>query len=179
VEPVALPMGVAKGHAFFPFEDELGDYPVYYDTGNELILATLYDADDIFYEFPLRDFLTDTDGFFRFRKIERGWYFLTAEAQEYDPVLDITDFYWVETEDFRVRAGDIHIWELYLEYDGSEPGFLRSAQTLKKLGQLGPGELEWGPELEQFHELRLERFQRKELQERPLKLRLETDNERP
>ncbi len=179
VLPAVPTTGVAKGFAFFPFEDELGDYPVYYDTGNELILVTLYDADDIHYEFPLRDFLTDTDGFFKFRNANPGWYFLTAEAQEYDTVLDITDFYWAETEDFRVRAGDIHIWELYLEYDGSEPGFLRSAQTLKELGQLGPGELEWGPELEQFHGLRLERFERKGLQERPLKLRLKTDNEQP
>ena len=41
------PTGVAKGYAYFPFEDEWGNYPVYYDTGNELILVTLYDADEI------------------------------------------------------------------------------------------------------------------------------------
>jgi hypothetical protein len=76
------PTGIAKGHAYFPFEDEWGNYPVYYDTGNELILVTLYDADDIYYEFPLRDFLTDTDGFFKLRNVHPGWYYLTAEAQE-------------------------------------------------------------------------------------------------
>jgi hypothetical protein len=94
-------------------------------------------------------------------------------------VLDITDVYWVETEDGHVLAGDIHIWELYLEYDGSEPGFLRSAAVLKELGQAGPGELEWGSELELFHQLRLERFQRKGLQERSLKLRSEANKVQP
>ena len=177
VHVVVPTTGVIKGYAYFPFEDEWGNYPVYYDTGNQLILVTLYDAGDIYYEYPLRDFLTYTDGFFRFRRVTPGWYFLTAEALEYDSVLDITDFYWAETEDFDVLAGDIHIWDLYLEYDSSEPGYPRSAETLNELRELGPGELEWEPELELFHKLRLERFQQEGSRERPVGLRLKTDSE--
>jgi hypothetical protein len=165
------PTGDIEGFAYFPYTDEFGNFPVYYDTGNELILVTLYDADDITYDFPLRDYLTDTDGYYRFSDVTPDWYFLTAEAIEYDPVMDITDYYWVATPDFELRAYEVHIWDMYLEYDGSEPGPPRALAALTKLRELGPGELLWKPELESYHKDRAERF-REQLRERPQELRL-------
>jgi len=170
--------GDIEGYAYFPYEDEWGNYPVYYDTGNELILVTLYDADDLNYEFPLRDYLTDTDGYFRFSDVTPDWYYLTAEAQEYDPVFDITDFYWSETNDFEVLAGDLHVWELFLEYEGSVAGRAVGVEALETLRQKGAGEISWDSDLQLFHDARSERL-RSESRQRPLKFRLKSESEQP
>jgi len=173
---IAPATGDIEGYAYFPYEDEWGNYPVYYDTGNELILVTLYDADDLYYEFPLRDYLTDTDGYFRFSDVTPDWYYLTAEAQEYDPVLDITDFYWAETYDFEVLAGDLHIWELFLEYEGSVAGRALGVEALDTLRQKGAGEMTWDSDLQLFHDARSKRL-RREGRQRPLKFRLKSQSE--
>ena len=173
---VILPVGDIEGYASFPYEDEWGNYP--YDTENDLILVTLYDADDIDYEFPLRDYTTGWMGFFQFIDVLPGWYFLTAEVWEYDQVLDITDIYWAETEeDFLVLEGGVHIWDLFLEYSETVPGLPLAASLLKDLSERGAGELEWSPELERYHELRLERFKKGNTQGLPAKSRPKTDTE--
>ncbi len=176
VHIIIPPTGDIEGYAYFPYQDPWGNYPVYYDTGNELILVTLYDADDIYYAFPLRDYLTATSGYFRFSDVTPDWYYLTAEAQEYDPVFDVTDFYWAETYDFEVRVGDLHVWELFLEYDGSVPGFAIGVKALDTLRQKGTGEITWNSDLQLFHDARSERF-RHEGRERPIEFRLKSQSE--
>ncbi len=127
-------MSDIEGYAYFPCEDELGNYPVYYDTGNYDILVTLYDADDIYYEYPLREYLTATMGYYQFINVSPGWYlFLTAEAQVYDEALDITDYYWTETDDFCLFEGELYIQDLFLEYDSSEPGEPLSAKKPERV----------------------------------------------
>lgn len=156
--------GDIEGFAYFPYEDASGDYPVYYDTGNELILVTLYEAGDIYYEFPLRDYVTGTTGYFAFWNVEADWYYLTAETQEYDSVLDVTNYYWAETPDFELDEYDILVWELFLELEESVPGLSASASAFDKVCLRGDGELPAQPELDLFHELRLDRFREQDRQ---------------
>jgi hypothetical protein len=163
--------GDIDGFAYFPYEDPWGNYPVYYGTGNELILVTLYDADDIYYMFPLRDYLTDTDGYFYFLDVTPDWYFLTAEAIECDVVNDIADYYWSATPDFDLLPAELRFWELYLWYDGWEYGCPRSAALLKDMSELGPGEIAQSADLERLRAARSERF-RLEGKQRPIELRV-------
>ena len=174
-EIILPPLGDIEGFAYFPEYDAWGN-PIYYDTGNEGIWVTLYDADDILYEFPLRDYLTDTDGYFRFSDVTPDWYFLTADTSWYDPVFDVTDFYWAETPDFEVLVGVLHIWDLFLEWDGSVPGQALAPMALTSLNESGPGEKTWNAELNTLHGARSERF-RLEGRQRPIELRVKVSSE--
>jgi hypothetical protein len=165
-----------EGYAYFPYEDPWGNYPVYYDTGNELILVTLYDADDIYYAFPLREFITDTTGYYWFSGVSPDWYYLTAEAIECDLDWDIAYYYWTDTPDFELLPGELAIWDLYLEYDGWESGCPLAALYLHELAEHGARELESQPNLDQLHNIRLERF-RREGRQRPLEFRLKSQSE--
>lgn len=175
VEVVLPPLGDIEGYAYFPEYDIWGD-AIYYDTGNHDIWVTLYDRDDIYYEFPLRDYLTDTDGYFRFSDVTPDWYFLTADISLYDPVFDVTDFYWAETPDFEVLVGELHIWDLFLEWDRSVPGQAIASKALSALSQSGPGEKTWDADLKLFHDARSERF-RFEGRQRPVELRVKVPSE--
>jgi|GEM_PF-3099130 len=168
--------GDIDGFAYFPYEDLWGNYPVYYSTGNELILVTLYDADDIYYMFPLRDYLTDTTGYFLFTDVTPDWYFLTAEAIECDVVNDIADYYWAATYDFDLLPGELRFWELYLLYDGWEYGCPLSATLLRSMSEVGKGEMAKSADLERLRAARSERF-RREGRQRPMELRVKVPSE--
>jgi hypothetical protein len=171
--------GDIEGFAYFPQEDPWGNYPAYYDTGNELILVTLYDADDIYYMFPLRDnfpLLTDTTGYFLFTDLAPDWYFLTAEAETYDPVFDITDFYWAETLDFDLLPGELRFRELYLLWFDWQYGRTLGATLLKGISEQGSEQVAPSSNLERFRAARSERF-RLEGRQRPVELRVKVPSE--
>jgi hypothetical protein len=154
--PPPSPYATIEGAAFFPYESVYGEYPVYYTDGNELILVTLYSADDIYYEAPLRDYLTDTFGFYRFRNVYPGWYFLTAEALEYDPLAGVTYVYWAEIPDFYAYENGVEVWDLFLVWDRTEWGYPVGAKLFDEITLQKPGELEPTDTLNSYHKTRLD-----------------------
>ncbi len=115
-DPAECGGAAVSGAAYYPFYSESGE-PEYFDDQNFDIIVTLHDRNGN----PVADDVTAESGRFSFDGLAEGAYFLTAYAEDYDPVSEGFHVYLVESGTFYLTGCEwLSDRNLFLKYSHTE-----------------------------------------------------------